>query len=164
MKILRLLTLLLLAAITINAQVPSPRPAEPAKEPVNYVIRVEWKDTNKPANRHLEILTAEGQFNLDTVQKNTVKINNNDIPVTLRMSGNLSAFNAEKGKLQLFLGRTFPYVTGTLSGSIGSGATSTYQQMSTGLNNTFVVKFGQPLVIQSDEDSEITVLVKRAEN
>lgn len=159
-----MLALLLLAAITIRADVPAPRSTEPAKEPVNYVIRVEWKDSNKPANRHLEILTAEGQFTLDTVQKNSVKINNNDIPVTLRMSGSLAAFNAERGKLQIFLGRTFPFVTGTVNGSIGSGVTSSYQQLSTGLNNTFMVKFGQPLVIQSDEDGEITVLVKRVEN
>jgi hypothetical protein len=36
--------------------------------------------------------------------------------------------------------------------------------LSVGLDSTFVVKFGKPVVIQTDENGEITVLVKRIEN
>jgi hypothetical protein len=136
---------------------PPPIPV-PAREPVNYLIRVEWK-TPEGDPKSLEVLTAQGNFSLNTLQKNPVKINNNDVPITLKFSGSLMELNDAKGRLQLFLGRTVPYVTGT-SGS-GPNATSSYSQMSVGLDSTFVVQFGKPVVIQSDENGEISVLVKR---
>ena len=134
----------------------APPPATaPAREPVNYLIRVEWKEP-KSDPKSLELLTTEGNFNLDTLQKNSVKINNNDIPTTLKFSGSIIALNDEKGRLQLFLGRTVPYVTGTSTGGMSS-----YSQMSVGLNSTFIVKFNKPMTIQTDENGEISVLVKR---
>ena len=140
----------------------APPPAvAPAKDPVNYLIRVEWKEP-KADPKSLEVLTTEGRFELDTIRKNSVKINNNDVPVTLKFSGTLTAINDEKGRLQLFLGRTVPYVTGT-SGD-GPNARSSYSQMSVGLESTFVVTFGKPVVIQTDENGEISVLVKRIED
>ncbi len=129
-----------------------------AKDPVNYLIRVEWKEP-KGDPKSLELLTAEGNFEFDGLQKNSVKINNNDVPVTLKLSGSLTALSDEKGRLQLFLGRTVPYVTGSY-GSVPGGS-STYSQMSVGLQSSFIVKFGQPAVIQTDENGQITVLVKR---
>lgn len=129
-----------------------------AQEPVNYLIRVEWKEP-KSDPKFLEVLTTDGNFNLDTIQKNSVKINNNNIPVTLKFNGTLTSLNDEKGRLQLFLGRTVPYVTGGFNG--GMGATSSYSQMSVGLQSTFIVTFGKPLVIQNDENGAISVLVKR---
>ena len=132
-----------------------------AKEPVNYLIRVEWKEP-KGDPKSLEVLTTEGQFSLDTIQKNSVKINNNDVPVTLKFSGTLNAINDEKGRLQLFLGRTVPYVTST-SGD-GPSAHSSYSQLSVGLNSSFIVRFGKPTVIQTDENGEISVLVKRTDD
>jgi hypothetical protein len=138
----------------------APPAVAPAREPVNYLIRVEWKEP-KSDPKSLEVLTTEGRFELDTIQKNSVKINNNDVPVTLKFSGTLFAINDEKGRLQLFLGRTVPYVTGTVG--IGPSASSSYSQMSVGLESTFVVKFGKPAVIQTDENGEISVLVKRIE-
>jgi hypothetical protein len=147
---------------------PLPRPAvppppmmpvvAPAKPPVNYLIRVEWREP-KGDPKSLEVLTTEGRVQLDTLQKNSVKINNNDVPVTLRFNGTLTALNDEKGRLQLFLGRTVPYVTGS-----SPTGTSSYQQMSVGLDSTFIVTFGKPLVIQTDENGQITVLVKRVED
>ena len=110
----------------------------------------------------LEVLTTEGHVELDTLQKNSVKINNNDVPVTLKFNGTLNAINDEKGRLQLFLGRTVPYVTST-SGS-GPNAMSSYSQLSVGLQSTFVVTFGKPIVIQTDENGEISVLVKRMDD
>ena len=135
-----------------------PPGAAPAREPVNYLIRVEWKEP-KSDPKSLEVLTTEGNFNLDTLQKNSVKINNNDIPTTLKFSGSIIALNDEKGRLQLFLGRTVPYVTGTSTGGMSS-----YSQMSAGLNSTFIVKFNKPMIIQTDENGEISVLVKRIED
>jgi hypothetical protein len=132
--------------------------AAPAKPPVNYLIRVEWREP-KGDPKSLEVLTTEGRVQLDTLQKNSVKINNNDVPVTLRFNGTLNALNDEKGRLQLFLGRTVPYVTGS-----SSAGTSSYSQMSVGLDSTFIVTFGKPLVIQTDENGQITVLVKRVED
>ena len=134
-----------------------PSDAAPAKEHVNYLIRIEWKEP-KGETKSLEVLTTEGHFNLDTIQKTSVKINGSEIPTTLRFEGSLTAINDEKGQLQLFLGRTVPYVTGTVP-----TGTSTYSQLSVGLNSTFVVKFGKPQVIQTDENGEISVLVKRVE-
>lgn len=166
MKTLPVLAILLLAAIASPAQPlpgqprppapPSP-PAEAVKEPVNYLIRVEWRE-QKGDPKHLEILTTEGNFSLDTIQKNTVKIGDNEIPVTLKCSGSIFALNDDKGKLQLFLGRTVPYVTG----SFGGKGTS-YSQLSVGLNSTFIVKFGKSQVIQSDDNGEISVAVKRVD-
>ena len=165
MKTFPLILVALLLAIACRAQPaspPQPSGASPsaaaAKNPVNYLIRVEWKEP-KGDPRFLEVLTTEGRFELDTIQKNSVKINNNDIPVTLKLTGTLTALNDEKGRLQLFLGRTVPYVTG----STGLGATVSYSQMSVGLDSTFIVQFGKPVVIQTDENGQISVLVKRIE-
>jgi hypothetical protein len=36
--------------------------------------------------------------------------------------------------------------------------------MSVGLNSTFVVTFGEPLVIQVDDSGKVSILVARAEN
>ena len=138
-----------------------PPAAAPAREPVNYLIRVEWKEP-KSDPKSLEVLTTEGHFDLDTLQKNSVKINNNDIPTTLKFSGSITALNDEKGRLQLFLGRTVPYVTSTVGD--GPNARSSYSQLSVGLNSTFIVKFNKPMTIQTDENGEISVLVKRIED
>lgn len=140
---------------------PPPMATETLKEAVNYSIRVEWNN-GKTNTQHLQILTAEGSFNLDSIQKASVKINNNDIPITLRMSGALGVIDQKKGRLQLFLGRTIPYVTSTYNSP--SGQNSSYSQMSTGINNTYIVKFGQPLTIQSDENGDIVVTVKRVDD
>jgi len=134
-----------------------PPEAAPIKEHVNYVIRVEWQEP-KGDPKSLEVLTTDGHFELDTIQKTPVKINNNDIPTTLRFSGTLTPLDDEKGRVQLFLGRTVPYVTSSLP----NGA-STYQQMNVGLDSTFLIRFGKAVVIQNDESGQITVLVKRVE-
>ena len=142
----------------INVLPGSPPAVAPAKDPVNYRIRVEWTQ-QKGDPQSLEVLTTEGHVELDTLQKNSVKINNNDIPVTLKLDATLTAINDEKGRLQLFLGRTVPYVTSTMGS--GPNAPSTYSQMSVGLQSAFIVTYGKPAVIQSDENGEISVLVKR---
>ena len=131
--------------------------------PVNYVIKVQSKDAKGNASS-LQITTIDGPFELDTLQKNTVKINNSEIPTTLKMSGTLTTINAQKGRLKLFLGRTVPYVTGTFNNGSAMGASSSYSQMSVGLDSAFVVTFGKPLVIQVDDNGEVTVLVTREEN
>jgi hypothetical protein len=141
----------------------APPPAAPVKDPVNYLIRVEWK-APKADSKFLEVLTTEGQFNLTTIEKNPVKINNSEVPIPLKFTGTLTPLNDDKARLQLFLGRTVPYVTGTTMGGGSLGSMSTYQQMSIGLDSTFVVKFGKPVTIQNDENGQISVLVKRAED
>jgi hypothetical protein len=181
MKTYALLAVALLVALACHAQ-PAPTPSRPsvplpalpppgsilppppsavARTPANYLIRVEWKEP-KGETKFLEVLTAEGHVELDTLQKNSVKINNADVPVTLKLNATLTPLNNDKGRLQLFLGRTVPYITGT-SGS-GPSALSTYSQMSVGLESTFLVKFGTPEVIQTDENGKITVVVKRMED
>ena len=135
-----------------------PRAAAPTQDLANYLIRVEWKEPKGDA-RFLEVLTTEGHFDLNTIQKNSVKINNNEVPTTLKFEGTLTALNDEKGRLQLYLGRTVPYVTGTYGN--GASVSSSYSQMSVGLDSTFIVKFGKPVTIQNDESGQISVLVKR---
>jgi hypothetical protein len=116
---------------------------------------VDWHGAQGETNS-LEVLTTEGQMEFDGLQKNPVKINNNEVPATLKLTATLKALSEEKGRLQLFLGRTVPYVTGS-----SPGGSSSYSQMSVGLESTFLVTFGKPVVIQSDANGTITVLVTR---
>jgi hypothetical protein len=140
----------------------SPQPMD-TNAPVNYVIKVLMKDAKGEVST-MQVTTMAGSFDLDTLQKNTVKINDSEIPTTLKMSGGLTPFNEQKGTLKLFLGRTVPYVTSTSGGGSGMRTVSSYSQMSVGLNAAFVVTFGKPLVVQVDDSGEVTVLVTRVEN
>jgi len=128
-------------------------------EPANYVISVQWKDT-KLGSSFVQMMTAEGPFNLDALEHSTMKIKGPDIPTTLKLSGSLTLLSPEKGRLKLFIGRTVPYMTGASQGPGGSTSPS-YQQLSVGLDSTFIVTFGKPLVIQGDENGQISILVKR---
>lgn len=140
--------------------VASPAPTV-TNEPVNYIISVQWKDT-KLGSRFVQIMTSEGSFNLDALEHSTMKINGPDIPTTLKLSGSLTLLSPEKGRLKLFIGRTVPYMTGASQGPNGT-TSSSYQQLSVGLDSTLIVTFGKPLVIQGDENGQISVLVKRDE-
>jgi hypothetical protein len=169
MKTYSLMLAALFTAIACHSQpvtwqtpprVGQPAAAAPARDPVNYLIRVEWTEP-KGDPKSLEVLTTEGSFELNTLQKASVKINNTDLPVTLKFNGTLNEINEDKGRLQLFLGRNVPYVTSTGG---GPGAISSYSQTSVGLESTFIVTYGKPVVVQSDENGDISVLVKRIEN
>jgi hypothetical protein len=138
-------------------------PPTAAKDAVNYVIRVQCKDA-KGKNSSLQVLTTEGSFNLDTIQPGTVKINDSEIPTTLKFRGDLNVISPEKGRLKLFLGRTVPYVTGSYGGGSGGRGASTYQQLQVGLDSAFVVTFGKSLVVQADDSGEVTIFVKREED
>ena len=132
----------------------------PAKDEGNFTVRVEWKDS-QGASHHLEVLTTEGNFDLDTFV-GKVKIDEMEVPTTIHLKGSLTVLGPEKGKIQLFLGRTVPYVTSTYSGG-GSGKSSSYQQMQVGIGSTFMVTFGKPMVIKSDDNETVTLLVKRVD-
>lgn len=141
----------------------SSQPAVAKAENVNYIIRVEWKDAKGSANC-LKVVTAEGKFKMDTFQLNPVKINNADIPVILTFDGHLAVINAEKGRLNFTLGKKTPVVT-SASGAKGTNAPlQSYQYITVGLESNVVVTFGKPLVIQADENGEVSLLVKREEN
>jgi len=136
-------------------------PANVERDSVNYLVRVEWK-APKTESKSLEVLTTEGQFNLSTIEKNPVKINGNDVPTTLKFTGSISPIGTDKARVRFFLGRTVPYITSTFNnGSVGSS--SSYQQMSVGLDSTFIVKLGKSVVVQNDENGQISVLVTREE-
>lgn len=135
---------------------PAGAPGASTNVPVNYLICVDWNDTNN-APKSLEVLTTEGEFNLDTIQKNSVKIGNFDVPITLKLQGTLHALSDKKGRLDLYLGRSIPYVTGTF----GPNASPSYNQMQVGLNSSFIVTFGKPLVIENDDNGAVTIVVKR---
>lgn len=161
MKTILLLLSVLLLAVTVRCQPASVPPAAVAKDTYDYLIHVEWNDL-KGEPKSLEVLTTDGQVEYDGLQKTSVKINGSDIPVTLKLTATLTVLDWNKGRLQLYLGRTVPYVTGTTGGSYGAmGAMSSYSQMSVGLQATYIVTFGKPLVIQSDENGTISVVVKR---
>jgi hypothetical protein len=136
-------------------------PTTSTNEPANYVISVQWKDT-KLGSTFVQMMTAEGPFNLDALEHSTMKINGPDIPTTLKLSGSLTLLSPEKGRLKLFIGRTVPYMTGASQGP-GGTTPSSYQQLSVGLDSTFIVTFGKPLVIQGDENGQISISVKRDE-
>lgn len=142
------------------------RPGQPApmpeKEPVNYIVMVKWADVRAGTN-FLQVLTTPGSFTLDAIQS-SVRIDKNDVPTTVSFRGTLNEINADKVSVQVFLGRTVPYVTSTYS-SGGPGTTSSsYQQLRVGLDSHFVVTLGKPVIIQSDQNGEVTLSVKRQEN
>jgi hypothetical protein len=166
MNSIRLLAFILLLAVTCQADPPvtsatGSNPPVVAKEAVNYTIRVEWKDAKK-GESSLQIVTSEGRFELDTLS-GTTKINDSEVPDTVKLSGTLTELDSQKARFQLFLGRTVPYVTGNYLGS-GSAKSSSYSQLSVGLDSTFIVTFGKPLVIQTDDNGTVSILVKRGEN
>ena len=136
--------------------VTSPSGSSPTvtKDAVNYTILVEWKDVKKGVSS-IQLETTEGQFELDTLS-GTTKINDSDIPNTIKLNGTLTELSTEKGRLALFLGRTVPYVTSSFGGN-----SSSYSQLSAGLQSTFIVTFGKPLIIQTDDNGTVTILVKR---
>jgi hypothetical protein len=136
----------------------SAAPPEETNAPVNYVIKVLMKDA-KGNSSSLQVTTIAGQFQLDTLQKNPAKVGNMEVPSTLKMTGTLAVISEQKGQLKLFLGRTVPYVTSTYNNGSPSGNSSTYSQLSVGLDSAFVVTFGNPLVIQVDDNGEVSVLV-----
>jgi hypothetical protein len=166
MNSLRLLGLFLALAVTSQAGpaiANPPGPSQPTvtNEAVNYTIRVEWKDAKKGTNS-LQVVTSQGNFELDTVS-GSVKINDSDVPSTVKLTGFITELNPEKARFQMFLGRTVPYVTSTFAGS-GGGKSSSYSQMSVGLQSTFIVTFGMPLVVQTDDNGTVSILVKRDVN
>jgi hypothetical protein len=162
----------LIAALALTnsvfAQQPPLRPpGAPPPPPVigvdeaNYIVRVQWKEV-KGSTNFLQILTTEGPFTVNTARPGKVTINNADVPVTLDLRGNLEVHGPDKGMLKIFLGRTFPYVTGTTSGP--GGTTSTYQtvqQLKVGLDSTIAVTFGKPVIIQADDNEEVSIVVTR---
>ena len=173
MKLLHFLIIATLGVVVCQADPPpAPRPAGTlptaspptvtnTNEPANYVISVQWKDT-KMGSRFLHVMASEGSFNADALEHNTMKINGSDIPTTIRLSGDLTVLSPEKGRLKLFIGRTLTYMTGTAKGP-GGVIPSSYQQLPVGLDSTLIVTFGKPLVIQGDENGQISILVKRDE-
>jgi len=169
MKFLPVVAFNFLLAIAGHAQTiypPPPSPSTPLAataftNTANFAIQVVWRTSGSETN-FLRVVTTEGLFSLDTVQTNRVRINQDEIPVSLRFSGTLVVLSPEKGRLNLFLGRVVPYVTGV---NLAGGTTSpTHQQAQVGLNANYTVTFGKPMVIQSDGNGEITLLVKKLED
>jgi len=169
MKSPRLLALAWLCAVACQAAPPpvapppaAPVPATPAvaadTQNVNYSVRVEWRDTKKGTNS-LQLVTCDGNFNLNTIS-GTVTLGDADIPITVKLQGALTVLDADQGRLQIFLGRTVPYPTSFSTGP-GAKGNGSYSQMSVGLDSRFIVTFGKPLVIQSDDNGEVAILIKR---
>src|SRR5262245_26387247 len=172
MKRMSVVALLIATMIAVSmSALAQPRPVPEAsassaakeKDTANYIVRVQWKG-EKGVTGQLQVLTAEGNFNLNTLLPETVKINNMDIPQTVSLKGDLRVLSNDKGRINLFLGRTVPYVTSTYGGGDKNTTSASYQQLQVGLNSTFTVTFGKPLVIQSDGKEEVTILVKRDES
>lgn len=125
---------------------------------VNYSVRLEWRDAKNGTNG-LQVVTGEGSFSLDTIAGNA-KIGDAEIPITVKFHGSLSVLDDNQARLQLYLGRTVPYSTSTTGGPNGKGMGS-YSQMNVGLESHFIITFGKPLVIQVDDNGEVSILVKR---
>ena len=140
----------------------TPAPAMDTNVPANYVISVQWKDSRMGSSRYLQIMTSGGPFNADALEQASTKNNGLDIPSTIRLSGELTVLNPQKGRLKLFIGRMFTYSTATPK-SPAITSPPAYQQLSLGLDSTLVVTFGKSLVIQGDENGQISILVKRDE-
>ena len=130
-------------------------PASTPGNESNYLIHIEWSD-GQGASKTLEVVTGAGHVSYDGFLKSSVKIGGSDIPATLKFTGTLSVLSPEKGRLELYLGRNVPYVTS----AYGLAGVASYSQMSVGIQTTMVITFGKPIVIQSDDNGIVTVLVK----
>ena len=130
------------------------------KAAVNYTIRVSWQDAKNGTNA-LQVVTGEGSVELDTLA-GSVKVNGSDVPTTVKLTAVITELTPELGRLQLFLGRTVPYVTSSFGGP--GAKSSTYSQLSVGLQSTFIVTFGKSLTIQTDGNGAVSVLVSRDGN
>ena len=162
MNPLRLLAFFSLLAVAGQAASPTENsagsPPTATKAAVNYTIRVGWQDVKNGTNA-LQVVTGEGSVELDTIA-GAVKINDSDVPTTVKFNATITELTPEQGRLQMFLGRTVPYVTSSFGGP-GAMKSSSYSQLSVGLQSTFIVTFGKPLIIQTDGNGEVSVLVKR---
>ena len=171
MKALHFLIVAMLWTVVCQAAPPAPSADSPpvaasptaasTNGPSNYIISVQWKDT-KLGSSFLQVMTSEGSFNADALEHGAMKTSGLDIPTTIRLSGDLAVLSPEKGRLKLFIGRTLIYATAPSKGPAGTASPS-YQQLSLGLDSTLIVTFGKPLVIQGDENGQISILVKRDE-
>jgi len=163
----------MLCAVTCQADPPAMPPAptpstlsQPAvtkAEAVNYIICVQWKDAKGTTNL-LQVVTVEGEFKMNVTQRYSAKINDSDVPVIITLSGRLAVLSPEKGRLDLLLGKKEPFMTTTRGTGRTNAPVSSYQYCDVGLNSTVVVTFGKPLVIQTDENGEVSLLVKREGN
>jgi hypothetical protein len=172
MKAALLFAFALFTAASTLAQPQPPQPPRPLpkageaaslekaeKDFSNYRITVNWSDA-KAGTNFLQVLTAQGNFTLETVQS-AVRIGNNDVPTTVSFNGTLSEINEHKVKVTVFLGRTVPYVTSTYGQ--GNAQNQSYQQLRVGLNSTLGVTLGKPVIIQSDQNGDVTLTVRRVE-
>src|SRR5690242_14669580 len=75
--------------------------ADKSRDAANYSVRVEWKDAKGPGH-HLQVVTAEGPFELSTFLPEKARINDSDIPITVTFQGTLTLIDAEHGRLKLF--------------------------------------------------------------
>ncbi len=159
------LALLLISALTCPAapqlsSVPrSPlRPGQTVTVPyltnaaANYLVRVEWKETNG-ATRALEVLTGEGTFQVNSSLPGAVKLGDTEHQISVTLNGQLKVLNSSQGQLQLFLGRSVPFLLNQ----------SSIQQRQEGLTVTIFVTFGKPIIVQKDANAEISVSVKQQE-
>jgi hypothetical protein len=154
------LALMLFTAASIPSHAAPPQAQSALTNELNYVVRIEWKD-NKAPPRFLQLTTAEGHFQLNTSQPGTVKLGDNELSISITVNGDLKVLDSKQGRLQLFLGRTVPYLTSN-SGP-GGNSSSTVQQRQEGLTAALIVNFDKPLVIQKDANGEVSVLIKRQE-
>ena len=159
MKIVRFLVISVLSVVMFQSTPLLAAPSADTNAPVNYVVKVLMEDS-KGETSSIQVTTVEGSFTLDTIQKNSVKISGTDIPTTLKLEGTLTALSNQKGLLKIYLGHTVPYVTSTSN----NGGFSSYSQLSVGLDSSFVVTYGKPLVVQLDDSGEVSVLVTREDN
>ncbi len=147
-----------LAAFVMGALTCHGADATPSSErpPVNYVVRVDWISPKSGTN-FLQLIATEGTFKLNGSQPSAVRIGDSELPVSVNIDGNLKALNSEQGQLQLFLGRSVPFVTH----SGGPPGSASVQQRQDGLTSTLVVTFGKPLLIQKDGNGEVSISVER---
>ncbi len=86
--------------------------AEPAAPPVNYLVRVEWKSKDGGGSA-IQVLTTAGTFKVNTSPPNAVKVGDSELPISVNLDGQLKVLTPHQAELQLFLGRSVPYVIRT---------------------------------------------------
>jgi len=131
----------------------------PPKPKVNYRIHLEIKE-GKESPMEISVVASEGKVRSQMINPKRVVIDDREIPSTLEFTATLSPLEADRCQLNLFLGRSLPYVTGKSTGP-GGQTSSQYQQMHLGLDTTVILQVGKPLVIQSDSTQQVKVTLER---
>jgi hypothetical protein len=129
---------------------------------VNYRITLEIKEPGSEP-RVWKYVATDGDLEINSLMRETVKIDNYELPRTVTFSATLRTVSEDTCRVKLLIGRTVPFVSGS-SGSAGGATTRTQiQQFQVGFSGTVLLEVGKPLMVQDDDSQRMTVRLDRVD-